>query len=154
MPEPSPLCSWSGTAHSRCLCKHEWDQASLSEIFFSPSLFSPPPHSLQQLEEGCRVAQKQPSSLSSLGEACQKLTGGLPCATYPGKLWVCWLLCSVLCPEPLAKVRLAFHPVRWAFHQTRLESSMCGQGCQETNILSETVFKVKTISLSGESQGG
>ena len=26
---------------------------------------------------------------------------------------------------------------------------MCGQGCQETNILSETVFKVKTTWLSG-----
>ena len=72
------------------------------------------------------------------------------CSRYFGKLWVCWLFCSVLCPEPLAKVCWLSIPQDGpSTRLVGLESSVCGQGCQETNILSETVFKVKTTWLSG-----
>lgn len=51
--------------------------------------------------------------------ACQKLTGWFALYNrYFGKLWVCWLLCSVLCPEPLAKVCWLSTLAGWAFHQT------------------------------------
>ena len=42
VPEPSPFMPWSGTAHSRCSINMNGIEASLSEILFSPSLFSPP----------------------------------------------------------------------------------------------------------------
>ena len=119
VPEPSPFMSWSSTAQSRCSVNMNGIEASLSEIFFPISLLSSLP---TLFSSGRRDAKRYRSSpalfhlLKSLPEV-----DGVVCLVQSVFRQTLGLLAVLLCSVSRATGQgmLAFHPARWAFHQTR-----------------------------------